>query len=478
MRLSYSSVVALVVSFAIAGGLAAFLLATPDEGRRPSGDGLGFARFNEGEVLGDLRNAEEYHRARHRDAIVARAAGRNAAAWLRAVAGSGAEATAMPKAVTVSANAMPFVRWADDLPRASWTASVTGVQVADQDDPAAPRQYVATGVVEVELASAAARTRRQRVSVSMTIEAGSGSSTSVVPRTWTIRALEATGDAHFLRAYGDPIIERRGTTVDVVAPNSERLLARRIADDVARQLPALSNRYRSIAAPGVVAVWVLPNATRSRRVLDRAAPVGTTGAAPAQLHGAAWMDPGGDLVIDASRMRRLASEGQVLAVRHALAHSVTRRAADTAPAVLEEGIALYEAARAATPTEPFAGTDLAPLVRAFGGATSGLAQLLVASPKLPLDTGVASTDEPAALATVAWIEDVHGHDALVRLVASIDRGTEPARALHDVLELDARGVEQAVARWTRTQGQDEDTTTGADTPEGDPGAPTDQEQDQ
>jgi hypothetical protein len=473
MRPSHTSVLALVVSLAIAGGLASFLLATPDEGRRPSGSDLGFTRLNEQRVLGDLRNAEEYHRARHREALVSASASRAAGSWLRAVAGSGDAPGSMPRSVTTQQRAMAFVRWADDLPRSAWSASIAKVERAPDEAEGADR-YLASGFVDITLASASNRTRPQRVPVQLLLEP-IGDAQRAVPARWKLVDAQTDGGAHLVRAYGDPIIARRGTTVDVIASVADRALASRLADDVAVQLPALTRRYRAVAGPSVVAIWVLADGTRSRAVLNRPVPLETTTATEGDLHGAAWVDRSGDIAVDASRMRRLTTAEQLVALRHALTHVATRHVEDSAPALLDEGIAQFEPQRLASSANPLAGVDLAPLVESFGSARSGLAQLLVAKPGQPLDRGAAGTDELAALATVAWIEDVHGHEALVRLLSTIDRGATPERALHDVLRLDARGVEVAVARWSRAR-----ETKDTDTPpaEGDAGDATDQEQHQ
>jgi hypothetical protein len=462
----------LVVTLALAGGLSAFLLATPDQGNRPAGDELGFTRLNEQGMLADLQHAEEYHREQHRRSIVTRTANRHALAWLRAVAGSGAPNAKLPANVTATAETQPFVRWADDIPRTQWKAAITKVEeeqvvldATDAEDVVGeaalpPTRFVATGYVEVTVAQAANRTRHQRVPVVLTIEPGRAGAGGV-PARWVLRDVRATGTS-FVRAYADPVIEHR-TAVDVVAPVADQALAVRLADDAQAQLPALVGRWRGVAGAGVATIWVLPNTGRGRAVLGHVPDADTLQAGATGDHGAAWVDQSGDIAVDSSRMRTLTTTQQLAALRHALTHVATRKLEGDAPALLAEGIARFEPRRIASPKDPLAGVELTPLIDAFGRAESGLAGLLVAAPALPLDTGAASTDQLAALATVAWIEDVKGHDVLVRLVTQLETGVAPDRALTSVLRLDARGVEVAVARWTREQADaadDETTATG------------------
>jgi hypothetical protein len=413
--------IVIVVACALVGGLASFLLATPDQSGRVRPDQLGFQQLNHTRLMTALGGASAYHRARDRDARVTRTATHVAAMGLRdptavSVAGQGRAATARIDA---------FTRWARGLRASGWSVD-PGTAVASSDG----RVVDVPATVEVTVAQAMQHVRRQRVPVTLELAAaGAG---------WRLADLHVDAPTTFLRGYLDPTVTR-DHTIDVVAARANAPLARAIAHDAATTLPQLRTRYAGIAGGTGGAIWLLDSRRDAAHVLGRPAPP----ALPTGPDTIAWVDARGELAIDAPAFVALTPEQRSSVLRHALAHLATLEATTAAPPILVEGLASLEA----RPSIPDA--ELRPLAAAFASGSSGIAKLLVAAPGSKLSR---PTDAIAAEAVARWI--VHRTDSahLARLVRQIDAGASPERALADVLHTTPRGVELGTAAWVRMQG--------------------------
>src|SRR3712207_6525803 len=131
-----ATLLTIIVALALSGGLAAFLLANPDQGRRPTGADLGFGRLEPSAIERGVANAAAHHEAAHRTLLGGGAAARTAKGWLAVLPGSRArpavlarQAKLVPRDPQARTRLDAFVRWADDLPRATWTAAVGSTMV-------------------------------------------------------------------------------------------------------------------------------------------------------------------------------------------------------------------------------------------------------------------------------------------------------------------------------------------------------------
>jgi hypothetical protein len=160
----------LVVTAALAAGMLAFLVATPDPSGRVTAGDVGFTRMDERTVFAAMGHAAEHHRAAHRSTMGGRAAATTGRAWLDALPGSRARTRAVPANVALAsgpdANARrvaAFVRWADDLPARRWRATANSpLQVAGEE-----LRWTVTGELTIDVAQAVSRTRRQVVPVEL-----------------------------------------------------------------------------------------------------------------------------------------------------------------------------------------------------------------------------------------------------------------------------------------------------------------------
>jgi hypothetical protein len=420
--------IVLVVACALVGGLAAFLLATPDQSGRVQAGQLGFQQLNHPRVEAALGGAAEHHRQLARGARATRMATAAAAAWLRTV----------PTAVPATPHALPtagegraavariraFTRWGDDLPAGAWTVDV-GAGTASSD----AHVVDVRATVDVEVAQAMQHIRRQRLAVTLELTGDD--------RSWRLADLHVDAPTTFVYGYADPTIVV-DQAIDVVATRAQRSTAMTVARDAAVVLPGLRRRYPGIAGADGGTIWLLDARSDARRVLGRAAPAADDSDADA----IAWVDARGELALDRRAYVALLPAQRAVVLRHALAHLATLEAATASPPILVEGIAA-DASRDSIPA-----AELRPLAAAFATGTSGVAGRVVAQPRSRLD---GATDAIAAEAVARWI--VHRTDEvhLARLVQRIDSGVSPQRALADVLHATPRDVERGTAAWVRLQ---------------------------
>ncbi|MCW2928924.1 MAG: hypothetical protein JWM86_2892 [Thermoleophilia bacterium] len=465
-----------IAALAIGGGMFAFLVSTPDMGRRVPRSQLGFRELQRDRV--DMGSALAANHHRHVALLDEAAASATSAArgWMGALAqsrgrrvtpaaarfvvlGSQAGATSVPDAdASGTRRTAAFVRWADDLPRSTWRARMTTAEQPTErgDEPDATSHVLevrVTGTATITVAQAASRSRVQRVPVTLVLAAPLRSDALAAPKRWTLIDVETSGSKEFLRAYSDPIV-LRGRSVDVVAPAAAAATAAAVLPQLEQGIAAARSRSGSIDGASSATAWLLERRDRAKAVVGRAAPTPAWAGDP---RGVSWSDSRGELVVDLAARQAAAPAAAAASLRHAATHVALRSLETYASGFLVEGVVRHvaEGARPSRTTVA-AGVRVMPeLLAAFGTGSSGIARRIVAAPDEDPFDGASPTQArlryEAADATVSWVAEVRGERALARLLASLERGDPPAAAIERVLEVTPRQLERAVARWTRAR---------------------------
>lgn len=436
-----------VVIAALAAGMLAFLVSTPDQGRRIERTETGFTRLGTASVFGSFGHAAEYHRAAHAAAIGARAATGVARSWLASVP-SGGPATGPALVVSEARGGDPearrvaaFIAWGDGLPARRWKVTtsapipVVGVQ----------RTWTVAAEVELGVAQSVTRTRTQVIELELELR-GSAALRRGVPRAWVVADVVVTGGPRWLRGYRDPIVVG-SKVVDVVAPAAHAVIAQAAATTATEALSSIAARYAPDTKVLVLGIWMVDRAGAARTVTGRGAPATVRTASDDDPHALAWADQRGDVVVDLSQFADATGAGRSAAIRHAVTDLLMRSSTTRVPAILADGIVDAEARRVGGEV-PLTLAELKQLDTSFFTRTSGIADMLVAPASAELDDGV---PELAAIATMAWLLEVRGAPRTRALVHAIQGGVAPATSLRRTIGLAPRGVERQVAAWIRAQ---------------------------
>lgn len=419
----------MVVAVALAAGVVAFLAASPDQSGRVRQGELGFARLDRAWIDGALGQAADQHRAIHRTAVRERAAGAIARRWVVATAGGeqleGGRIGIGAESPEAAARIEAWTTWADGIDRSAWQVRASGRATPMVDDREAWVVEVAV-TVDRHVARPSASPRQPiAVSVQVAPPVRDGGP-------WRIRDLQVDGPpAGGIRAFDDPVLARSGL-VDVVAPTRQGIAALAVARRAGDRLAALRERYAAVPGTDRATIWMVPRRRSITAVLGPVARVGFD-----DPHAIVALATTGDLVVDLEAWDAASGAQRTAELDHALVHVAWLGSLARAPRALVEGIAQAEA---------IAPTD-ATLRLVAEGAAGPIARLLVAPP----DASPDPDDLVLAHALGAWLLADVGPRRTAQLLAAIDGGAEPDRAVRRTIGATPAGVDGRVRSWARTQ---------------------------
>lgn len=444
-----------VVATAAAAGMVAFLAASPSGPERVPADETGFRELQQQRLEQVATDAAKFHREQALAARTVQQAKVAASGWLEAIAGSRTSADAgLPRGVRLGGatpgdarDVRAFVRWADDLPRSTWSSTTRAATIAGDR---LTGTVTIPGSVTVTTFQATKRTRVDKVDLTLHMRP-QGATSEHGPVGWTIVGLAAgpaAGSSRTtgVRALADPVIVVR-TVVQVVAAREDQAAAVQVANHADTSLPYLRARYHGLGSAAGATLWLLPDAATAKRVLGAA----STGTIPAGAR--AWTNSAGDVVLDMSALGTVTPLERNGVARHELTHVAMLPLLAKAPSMLLEGLALYEethGVRGGTDQEP----GLEPLQQAFADGTLGYQSLLArraASFPPSVEHGDLAVSSLAGYATVAYVEGRFGHERVLALLAQLRAGTRLDRAVQNVLRFDTVMLQRRVRLWVDTQ---------------------------
>ena len=256
------------------------------------------------------------------------------------------------------------------------------------------------------------------------------------------RVVDVRAGRSGIRAIPAPVLVTAGPAW-VLANGTNATFARDVAATAATAIPQLRARYRKVAGPRRAFMLVADTTAQVAQVLGRAD-------RPRVPHPTGWTYENGDVVLLWPNLRGQPPIARATTVRHEILHVVALPLLRRTPTMLLEGIALFEEVPPSVPRGRFV-LDLARLRAAFRAQDLGYQDLLHSTqPAFGRTSAEGITlGYLAGYATVAYIEDEHGHGKLIELLAALRGGDDVDAALEQALGLNPVQLQARVKEWVQ-----------------------------